>query len=184
MPGPAFRSGDRVDLCTVEEDDLDFLGDLRNDPEIRRRMTMVQPENAERLETWFEEHVSEYEGEGAQFVLCADGDEGERERVGYLSLFDVSRPADHCDVAYALAREHRGRGYATEALAQAVDYAIAELRLNKVAASVLTRNDASRRVLERVGFEREGTWVQHKFVDGAYRDVHRYAVLADEWGGA
>lgn len=183
MPGPAFRRGDRVALCTVEEEDLDFLGRLRNDPDIRRSMTMVQPENGVRLQTWFEEHVSETEGEGAQFVVCADAD-GEREPVGYLSLFDVSRPADHCEVAYALALEHRGNGYATDALAQAVDYAIAELRLNKVAASVLTTNDASRRVLERVGFRHDGTWLQEKFVGGEYRDVHRYSVLAAEWGGA
>lgn len=177
MSETVFRRGDRVALCPIEEGDLDFLGRLRNDPEIRRGMTMVQPENRTRLQTWFEEHISETEGEGVQFLLGVA-----TEPVGYLSLFDVERPADHCDMAYALAAEHRGRGYATEAVEQAVGYAVEELRLNKVAASVLASNDASRKVLERVGFQREGTWLREKFVGGERRDVHRYAVLADEWG--
>lgn len=177
MPGPAFTRGETVALHTVEEADLDFLQRLHNVPEVRHGMTFTDPRNGAEVEEWFEEHVSETdEDEGAQFLICVDGDP-----VGVASLFRVTRPESHAEIAYYVDPDEQGNGYATEAAELLVDYAINERRLHKVAARALVTNEASRTVLERVGFTREELQREEMLVDGERLDVARYGLLEGEW---
>jgi RimJ/RimL family protein N-acetyltransferase len=50
-----------------------------------------------------------------------------------------------------------------------------------VSASAFADNDASRRVLEKVGFEREGVARKEAFVDGEWQDVVNYGLLDEGW---
>ena len=59
MPGPAFLVGETVSLRTVEEEDVEFLRDAVNDPEVWRTTLMVEPKNAEQEREFFEEVVCE-----------------------------------------------------------------------------------------------------------------------------
>lgn len=190
MPGPAFRAGETVGLHTLERADLDLVARLRNEPELRRGMTLALPESDVELESWFEDHVAEPDpnDEGAQFVVVPrDGDEpatdeeGTPEAVGYVSLFDVERPAGNAEVAVTIAPEHQGQGYGTAAVEQLVGYGIEELRLTKVRARALVTNDASRATLESVGFTREVIQREERRVDGEHVDVVAYSLLADDW---
>lgn len=181
MAGPAFRRGESVALHTVEEEDLEFLGRLRNDPEIRFGMTFSTPESERELTEWFEDHVSQTDGEGAQFLVVPE--EGDGSPVGFVSLFDVQRPASHGEVACYVAPAAQGRGYATEATELLVGHAIEERRLHRVVARALVDNEASRAVLREVGFTEEETQREEKLVDGEFVDVIRHSVLEYEWGG-
>jgi RimJ/RimL family protein N-acetyltransferase len=177
MPGPSFKRGETVALRTVEAEDLAFVQRLQNVPEVRHGMTFAHPRNADDVEEWFEEHVSDTdEEEGAQFVICVDGSP-----VGMASLFRVTRPESHAEIAYSVDPDEQGDGYATEAAELLVDYAINERRLHKVAARALVTNEASRTVLERVGFTQEELQREEMLVDGERVDVARYGLLEDEW---
>jgi RimJ/RimL family protein N-acetyltransferase len=74
-----------------------------------------------------------------------------------------------------------GNGYATDALREICRYGFDERRLNKVVARAYETNPASNRVLEKVGFEQEGTFRQEAFVRGEFVDIHRYGLLAAEF---
>lgn len=178
MPGPAFRSGPTVALCPVEEADLPFIAELRNDPDVRQGL-FATPENDETMETWFEETASETDDETATFVV-ADGDDP----VGYVELADVRRPAGHGDVRFCVAPGQRERGVGAAALDLLAGYAIEERRLTRVRAVVRAGNEPARRTLERVGFTAELTLREELYVDGEHHDAVEYALLADEWGDA
>ena len=60
------------------------------------------------------------------------------------------------ELGYRLCLEHWGKGYATEAVRAMLQWAYGALDLNRVEAELDTRNAASARVLEKLGFEREG----------------------------
>lgn len=207
MPGPAFRIGEDVALHTIEREDLPFIARLRTDPDIRHGMALSLPESDVELESWFEDHVSETDtdDEGAQFaVVPCDADhgatvEGDRDDdrdaapddedtdqptpqpVGYVSLFDVERPAGTGAIAVTIAPEYQGQGYATDAVRELVAYAIEELRLTKVQALALETNDASRAVLENVGFRVGEVRREFKRVDGEHVDVVAHSLLAEDW---
>jgi RimJ/RimL family protein N-acetyltransferase len=213
MPGAMFAAGDSVALHTVEEDDLEFLAAARNDPAVRRPLTLNRPANGEQIREFFENAVSE--DDSATFLICVadqrevtgdvssegrspsnrssgrspreDGDGGpasdQPEAVGSVVLFDEDDTAGTGTVAYWVAPENQSEGYCTEATGLLCEYAFAERRLNKLRADVLATNDASRHVLESLGFVEEGLLREEKYVYGEYVDVHRYGLLADDWAG-
>jgi len=70
MPGPVFLRGERVDLHTVESDDVAFLQRLVNDPDVRETLGSVRPYNERKQAEWFES----LDPDDFAFVVCADGD--------------------------------------------------------------------------------------------------------------
>ena len=74
-------------------------------------------------------------------------------------------------VSYWLAEDRTGRGVATRAVADVLDLAFDDLALHRVDAFVRPDNLASRRVLERNGFEEIGLARRHTHVGGRWQDV-------------
>ncbi len=74
-----------------------------------------------------------------------------------------------------------GHGYATEAVGAVLGWAFETLDLNRVQAETDTRNQASARVLTKVGFAREGTLREDCVVDGEVSDSWVFGLLRREW---
>jgi RimJ/RimL family protein N-acetyltransferase len=121
---------------------------------------------------WFESLGED----GVQFLLRVDGD-----RVGTIGYRRFDERSGTAELGYFFHPDHWGNGYATEAARRMVEYGFGERRLDKVWARVLAFNDASARVLERVGFEHEGTLREQVFARGRRVDVERYGLLESEW---
>ena len=104
------------------------------------------------------------------------------ELVGRIQLSGISRgPFENAYLGYFVSEKHNGRGYATEAVRQAVDAAFGELGLHRVQAAVIPRNVASIRVLEKAGFREEGVALRYLQIAGVWEDHKLYAVTAEEW---
>jgi len=82
---------------------------------------------------------------------------------------------------YVLARDAWGHGYATEAAGAVLRWAFETLDLNRVQAETDTRNLASARVLEKLGFVREGTLREDCVVGGEVSDSWVFGLLRREW---
>jgi aminoglycoside 6'-N-acetyltransferase len=118
-----------------------------------------------RAEGWFQ-YAVERRADG---VLLGD--------VG-VNRHDEGRQAE---IGFTLAPEHQGQGYAAEAVRRVVHHLLAEEGLHRVHACVDARNGRSARLLERLGFRREGLELQSQWWKGEWTDDLRYAVLASEW---
>jgi len=174
MPGATFLEGDAVELCTISEDDLDFLTDAVNDPAVRRPLGAAEPRSRLHHEEWLEERV---EGDDAiALLVVADGDP-----VGVVSTFWVSERNGHAILSAWLAADAHGEGYGADATATFVDYLFDERRLHTVRAEAYETNAASNALLESVGFDHVGTIPEGAFVDGEFVDSNVYAVTADDW---
>lgn len=168
-----FCAGVRVDLHPIETDDAEFLQRLVNDPQVRGSIASYAPYNAEQEREWIE---ALGEDEGVTLLVCVDGDP-----VGSIGFDSPNEVWGTAEIGYMIAPDHWGNGYATEAVALLSAYAFHERRLDKLHATVYATNPASARVLEKVGFERDGTLRKHAFVDGERVDVHQYGLLRDEF---
>jgi RimJ/RimL family protein N-acetyltransferase len=73
------------------------------------------------------------------------------------------------------------KGYATEATQLMVDYLFLSKEIARIQAIVDARHKASQRVLEKSGFQREGTMRDETFDRGAWRDFYLYSILRREW---
>jgi ribosomal-protein-alanine N-acetyltransferase len=79
---------------------------------------------------------------------------------------------------------HVGHGYMSEALALALRWAFGALRLHRVEANIQLGNSASRALVRRLGFRREGFSPRYLKVAGRWRDHERWALLAEDAVGA
>jgi len=78
--------------------------------------------------------------------------------------------------------DHAGRGYATEAVRALIRVCFADLGLRRVTAGCFAANEASWRLMERVGMRREAYTVRESLHrSGEWLDGMGYALLADEW---
>lgn len=93
------------------------------------------------------------------------------EVLGTCNFTQIARgPFRACVLGYQVARSHQGRGLMHEALSETLDYAFRELRLHRVMANYRPENTRSARLLDRLGFAREGYARRYLFIDGAWRD--------------
>lgn len=104
--------------------------------------------------------------------------------VGVVSLENIVGGAFwSADLSYYGMAETAGRGLMTAALRLALRHGFGQLGLHRVEAAVRPENGASLRLLQRSGFRLEGVSPEYLWVDGAWRDHERYALLRREFSG-
>lgn len=177
MPGATFLRGDRVTLRTIEEEDLQFLRETLNEPEVRRYLGQQTPTNMHQEREWFEERGSS--DESVNLLVCV-GEDG-TDPAGTVGFGPADAADGSAELGLFLAPDYWGQGYGTEAARLATTYAFAERRLHRMVARAVAENAASCRIWEKLGFREEGRFREAAFHGGEYRDVVYYAVLADEW---
>lgn len=101
--------------------------------------------------------------------------------VGWCVLTGWNPDYRSASLGYCLAEAMWGHGYATEAARALLQWAFDTLDLNRVQAEADTRNVASARVLERIGFVREGTLREDCVVNGEVSDSWVFGLLRREW---
>jgi [ribosomal protein S5]-alanine N-acetyltransferase len=100
--------------------------------------------------------------------------------LGFVAKSDVERFS--AEVGYWLGQECWGRGMATEALRLFTAYAFDRLGLLRLFALPFADNAASIRVLEKAGFQREGTLRSSAVKFGQPRDQAMFALVNQRWG--
>jgi ribosomal-protein-alanine N-acetyltransferase len=85
------------------------------------------------------------------------------------------------DIGYNIHFDHRRQGYATEACRAMLRFGFENLSLRRVWTFCLAENEASWRVMERIGMRREGVLRDNVWLRGRSWDVALYAILHEEW---
>ena len=170
--------GKTVNLRVREKEDIDFLAEHLNDincmgehwPNIEQRSKserMKEFDNPMNLVILLE----------AKFFIIQKKD---GTRIGEIRHF-LDIPHQLMELACWLVPSERKKGYATEATQLIVDYLFLSKEIARIQAIVAVRNVASQRVLERAGFQREGTMRDESFDRGEWRDYYLYSILRREW---
>jgi [ribosomal protein S5]-alanine N-acetyltransferase len=100
---------------------------------------------------------------------------------GTCTLLHMDGVNRRSELGFALGREHWGRGTALEAVAAIIDWSFRTLGLHRLEADVDPRNERSLRLLERLGFRREGYLRERYHQDGETQDTVFLGLLAHEW---
>jgi ribosomal-protein-alanine N-acetyltransferase len=136
----------------------------------------TEPERAERflVACW---RIAEL-GSGARLAIdrAADG-----KFIGWCSLTGWNPDFRSATLTYILDDAAWGHGYATEAVDALLSWAFDALNLNRIQAETDTRNGASVRVLQKLGFELEGMLRQDCIVNGEVSDSFVFGLLRQDW---
>jgi ribosomal-protein-alanine N-acetyltransferase len=116
-------------------------------------------------------------GTGYGFGIFVDGD-----FAGEVNLSSVQRgPFQSAYVGYWIDEKLAGQSYTPEAVVVAARYVFEELRLHRMQISIIPRNVASRRVVEKLHIRDEGTALHYLEINGEWEDHVRYAMTAEDW---
>lgn len=102
--------------------------------------------------------------------------------LGFVGHYQAHPVLTLTDVWYVLGETtERGKGYGREAVALLVDYLFHDMRLTRVGATCDTANVPSYKLLERIGFRREGMLRSALYHHAAWHDVAVYGITRPEW---
>jgi [ribosomal protein S5]-alanine N-acetyltransferase len=119
---------------------------------------------------------------GQAFVLLVSAREDEDRIIGRIALGGVLLGAfQNAYLGYWIDVEHQGRGLMTEAVHATTTFAFRSAGLHRVQAAVMPRNVASQRVLEKVGYRREGLSLRYLCIAGQWEDHQIFAATVEEW---
>lgn len=154
---------------------------MRSSPEVARYLLWEPQSEVEVRQTLTRKIASRsLRTEGDVLALAAE------ERATGTLVADVIlhwASAEHAlgEIGYVVPPAHAGRGYATEATRPLLEIAFEHLALHRVIARLDARNDASARVLEKLGLRLEAHLVEGELVKGEWQSELIYAVLDREW---
>ena len=103
------------------------------------------------------------------------------EVIGTVSAMNPSWNMGYIEIGYMLAASHHGRGWGTRAVTLLVDKLFRETDLYRIFATISVENIASIKLLERLGFTREGLLREHFVIQGRRVDEVIYGLLRHEW---
>ena len=104
--------------------------------------------------------------------------------AGQVTLDNIVRGALRSGyLGYWIDRSVAGRGMASLAVALVCDHAFGPVGLHRVQADIRPENGPSQRLVERLGFTREGLLRRYLDIDGDWRDHIAYGLLAEDVPG-
>jgi RimJ/RimL family protein N-acetyltransferase len=167
---------ERLVLRRFRPADAATLAGYRSDPAIARYQSWDTPYSLEQARSAVAEAAAGDPDRPGWFQYAVERT-ADRTHIGDVAvkLHDNRRQAD---IGYTLAAAHHGRGYATEAVRAVLDHLFRVRGLHKVSAECDARNVDSARLLDRLGFTREGHRREHTWIKGEWTDDLLFGLLA------
>jgi ribosomal-protein-alanine N-acetyltransferase len=142
----------RMQLTSWLLDDVDPLLEVHTDPETMRFVRNGRPESRSEIEQLLGQYIAEHDDRGWTKWRLID-------RAGRLiGRAGFGGTLEHRGLSYTVRRSHWGRGLATEIADALVGWHLAHAVDVPLRALVMVGNDASARVLEKVGFDEVGPY--------------------------
>lgn len=167
-----------ITLRPLEDDDLEFLAELANDPGVRASVVdWGWPVSKSLQESWF--HGPAQSASTFRFVVF--NEDGERIGLGILSSVDFLNRSASVGLKLGGPSAARGRGYGALVVKALTEFAFHDMGFHKVYASILASNRASQRVfVDKCGWSIEGVRREHVWRHGRYEDVVEVGLLVPQ----
>ena len=174
-----FWQGRLVRLRGVEPSDAETFARWNLDSEMARELEFVWPPVSLAFVRRDVEEVSLRKLEEDAFTWVVE--DASAVAVGSIATHRCNPRTGVFRYGLSVGREHRRRGYATEAVLLVLKYYFEELRYQKCLVGVHSNNPASVALHEKLGFVREGTLRRAVYTGGRFHDQHLYGMLKEEW---
>ncbi|MBM7587770.1 ribosomal-protein-alanine N-acetyltransferase [Bacillus pakistanensis] len=105
----------------------------------------------------------------------------QQELIGTIGFNNWSNLHKKAELGYDLNPRYWRKGYMFEAISKVIQFGFEEILLNRIGAFVYLDNEASNRILEKIGFHQEGILKDYYFSYDRYHDVYVYRLLQSEF---
>jgi RimJ/RimL family protein N-acetyltransferase len=171
---------ERLIVRQFQASDLEALLAYRNDPEVWRYQGWGAGFSSQQTQQFIADMSTRTPGELGWTQLAIET-RASATMIGDVALNALEFEAKTAMIGYTLARGAWGHGYALEAVTGTLKHAFENLAVHRIRANCDARNDASWRLLEKLG--REAHFVESYLENGEWFDEYEYALLEREWFG-
>jgi RimJ/RimL family protein N-acetyltransferase len=172
----------RLKLRPFKQSDLEALLAYRNNPEVSRYQGWGSSYSSAQASEFIAE-MSVREPGNVGWTQIAIELQSTGATIGDVAINTLEFEPRTAMIGYTLSREKWGQGYAIEAVNAVLKYCFEDLKMHRIRANCDTRNSASWRMLEKLGFRREAHFIESYPELDTWCDEFEYALLEREWFG-
>ncbi|HLY29604.1 MAG TPA: GNAT family protein [Ktedonobacterales bacterium] len=170
---------ERLILREMRQKDAPDLLAILGDSEVTRYLDLSSFTELAQAETLIERlHASFQAQERWRWGIALQHDD---RLIGTGGFIRWNRGWQSAEIGYDLAHAYWRQGFMSEALRAMLTFGFEQMELHRVEAEVMPENQASARMLAKLGFRYEGTLRQRGFWKGAYHDLEMHALLREEY---
>jgi RimJ/RimL family protein N-acetyltransferase len=181
LPQPALSSA-RVHLREFRRDDAPALFAVHGDPRVMRYWSFPPWTELAQAQERVEMILAQRAANDAYVWAIAEA--GSDRLIGSIAVFSIQPAQARAEIGYSLHADWQGRGLAQESLRLVLSWLLGEAGFVRIEADVDPRNAPSCRLLQRLGFVREGVLRQRWRVAGEVSDTALYGLLKPEFVAA
>ncbi len=101
--------------------------------------------------------------------------------IGSIFYFNVNERNRSCELGYKINPDYRNKGYGKKMVQEFISHLFTTKDFNKLYCQTASFNKPSVKMLERLGFKRDGILREHHELDGKFYDDYVYSILLSEW---
>lgn len=170
---------ERLLLRDITVDDKKAVFDYRSDADANKFQSWI-PVNLQDVENFIQRNIKEFnQPESWYQVLITD--KHANTVIGDIGIHFFGNENLQVELGITLDKNFQGKGYASEALEGIIDFLFNNLNKHRIITSVDPDNLNSIKLMERLGFRKEGNFIKSLFWKGAWVDDIVYAMLHDDW---
>jgi RimJ/RimL family protein N-acetyltransferase len=170
---------ERLLIRDLTLDDKHAIFNYRSDAEANKFQSWI-PQTLEDVEQFIERNNKEFnQPESWYQVLITEKDS--KAVIGDIGIHFFGAENLQVELGITLNKDFQGRGYASEALKGVINFLFSDLKKHRVMASIDPENIDSLKLMERIGFRKEGHFVKSLFWKNNWVDDLIYALLQEEW---
>ena len=165
---------ERLTLTPLSEADGPLVHPIMADPEVMAHWDVAAIEDPDVIEQMLAGQMDAMAGDKAFYWamrLTAD-----RTFLGLCDLSDIDWRHHRAEVGFILGKDSWGRGYAYEAMQAVMNFAVTQ-GIQRLWARTQVGNEASEKLLLKLGFEQEGYLRGHVDREGERRDCRLWGML-------
>ena len=169
-------TSDHIRLRPLTEPDMALKVKWYNDPAVRKTLVVDEVFELQRTIDWF--YTLKDNPNRADFLV----ETLEAVPIAGTGLIDIDRKNKTAQCYCVIGeKEYWGKHLGTEIHSVLFQWGFETFRIEKIWAEIRTNNPAIFRVVDKLGFQIEGTLCQDKIIDGQRIDLYRIGLLRDEF---
>jgi len=161
-------------LRLVDEQDLDFVRELRQDPEVVKYLGSFILLNQEKQIQWFKSLIND---KSKMYLILED----DNEKFGYVRITKIDYIHRSVCVGGDIHKDCRGKGLSSKMFELIFDLCFNKMNMNRVWLFVLETNERAIHIYKKNGFVEEGRQRKAIYKDGKYLDYIMMSILKDEY---
>ena len=177
---PVINIDDDYILRQITYDDADEYFEYMQDEDVIKYVPEeCIPRSMERVKEEIDYNLDLFRFKRSVYWVIAK--KGNNKLIGSCGFNYWNRDHARAEISYDLHKKYWGKGIITKAVRAIVGYAFTQMELHRIEATVTPTNQASLRVLRKVGFKKEGVLREQKFLHGKFYDAIILSLLQKEY---